>query len=100
MFSHGFYMALVEYIGGGRRSFIFIPKDRDGAGWRNLAVVLQEAGGEGGQNLLPPLSQSYRETLEALGDVQKSEKIDLLRSGDNPLSVGTQYHEGDGRTVV
>lgn len=33
----GFYMALVEYGGGGRCSFIFIPADRDGVGWRKLA---------------------------------------------------------------
>lgn len=43
-------MALVEYGGGGRRSFIFIPKDRDGMGWRKLEEVLREAGREGGPN--------------------------------------------------
>lgn len=59
-------------------------------------MVLLEASGEGGQNLLPPLSRSYKEALEAPLDVQRREKTDLLRSGGNLLSIVAQYREGDG----
>lgn len=70
--SRGCYMALVEYGGGGHRSFIFIPEDTDGRGWRKLAEVLREVG-RGPDLPSPPLTtlalqqplaRSYREALQ------------------------------------
>lgn len=73
----GCYMALVEYGGGGRRSFIFIPKELGGKGWRKMADALweailekgQELHGRGGVAQRPlvvvnhPQSRLYREVL-------------------------------------
>lgn len=46
--AHGRYMALVEYGGGDKQNFIFIPEERGSKGWRKLADALREAGREGG----------------------------------------------------
>lgn len=103
--SRGAYLALVEYGGGGRRSFIFIPEDRNGVGWRNLMVALQEVGGGDGSGLKKrsEFSQqsngehrsSYREALlgrkEGSRDVKRAEVTELL--------VGGQSSEGEDRVV-
>lgn len=75
--ARGKFMALVEYGGGGRHSFIFISEDVEGRGWRRMAAVLGEIslneqsvmyrGGGCSQRLLevrPSMqSRSYREAL-------------------------------------
>lgn len=70
-------MALVEYRGGSRRSFTFVPEDTKGRGWRRMANALWEFTNEGrnlshnkGEASLRPLVEasqsqhrSYREAL-------------------------------------
>lgn len=74
----GHFMKIVEYGGGSRRNFIFIPEDMKGKRWRMMMEVLWEFTNEvrgrrhntGGAPLKPLVvvlqSQncSYREALE------------------------------------
>ncbi|XP_040986533.1 uncharacterized protein LOC121234599 [Juglans microcarpa x Juglans regia] len=104
-------MVLVEYGGGGRRSFIFIPEGRGGMGWRNLMVVLQEVVIGDVFVLTAPTKSSYgarlssfREVLvgwhEGPGVVKGTEMTGLPRScGVPPLERG-QCSDGNGRVGV
>ncbi|KAF5450040.1 hypothetical protein F2P56_030421 [Juglans regia] len=105
--SRGSFLALVEYSGGGRWSFIFISGERDGMGWRKLAVVVREVGNECAQGRsLPssstvalPLARSYMEVVQTPRDGRNFALVDLNRVGEVPVLVGAQRREGDGRGV-
>lgn len=78
--AHGRYMQLVENGGGSRCSFIFIPEEMEGKGWRRMAEALWEFASEGrgishnrgGAPMRPSVAMlqlqkhSYREVLESI----------------------------------
>lgn len=120
--SRGCYMALVEYGGGGRQSFIFIPEYRDNRGWWKLAEVLRDVGRE--DEIARPSQpgttvaqhqnhpRSYREALQqprrervrgrASSDLLVCPRgaIGMQKSGSAAISVYAQSMEEGGRDVV
>ncbi|KAF5461820.1 hypothetical protein F2P56_017887 [Juglans regia] len=110
--SRGEYMALVEYGGGGRRNFIFIPGDKDRKGWRKLVEVLKEGSSGGSRRSLPLTTTqysnlpSYRDILQGgrelvrTRDGNSAEKVDLLKSGPITSLRNAQLRDGGGRAVA
>lgn len=109
--SRGSFMALMEYGGGGYRNFLFIPKDREGRGWRKLVEIMREAAWTGGLVFQPPQQppfQSYREALLPKGSTRGGHSSDILACSRGGVGLqrsattyeGVQAREKGDRVVV
>lgn len=102
-------MMLVEYGGGGRRSFIFIPEETEGKGWRRMVEALLEFAYEGrstshnrGEAPMRPLvaalqlqKHSYREVLMLV----QSYEIKSGDGGDMEVWRGASARQGNGHRI-
>ncbi|XP_041000186.1 uncharacterized protein LOC121246196 isoform X2 [Juglans microcarpa x Juglans regia] len=94
--SRGSYMALAAYGGGGRRSYILIPQDEAGIGWRKMMVVLKDMGRGGVQGRNPPQEmavalpqRSYKEALE----VPRAAQFTVMANMQKALFERGKYFE-------